>query len=36
MTGSNDASLLMTMMIPGEPGYANGVDAQATLGETWQ
>jgi len=36
MTGSNDASLLVTMMNPGDPGFTNGVDAKSTLGEKWQ
>ena len=36
LTGSNDASLLVTMFNRGEPGYSNAIDARSVLGPEWQ
>lgn len=34
--GTHDASLAVLMINPGEPGFANAVDAKEVLGEDWQ
>lgn len=33
--GSHDSQLAVLMLNPGDPGYGNGIDAKAELGEDW-
>lgn len=35
-SGTNDASLLVVMLRPGDPNYDNAVDARAALGPKWE
>ncbi|MDJ0858215.1 MAG: hypothetical protein QNJ03_03980 [Dinoroseobacter sp.] len=34
--GSNEVQVLVRMMGPRDPGFSNGIDAKAALGEEWQ
>jgi hypothetical protein len=34
--GSNDASLRVLMLRPGDPGYDDGLDARSVLGPDWE
>ena len=34
-SGTNDTSLRVLMLKPGDPGFENGVDARTTLGSDW-
>lgn len=36
VAGSNEAEMQILMLNPGDPGYANGVDARQVLGADWQ
>jgi hypothetical protein len=34
--GAHDADLMVLMLNPGDPNYANGVDARQVLGSNWE
>ena len=36
LAGSNNAEFAIKMFNPGEPGYANGIDAKTVLGKEWE
>ncbi|MES0885127.1 hypothetical protein [Roseibium sp. SCP14] len=36
LAGSNNAEFAIMMFNPGEPGYANGIDAKTVLGKEWE
>ena len=36
VAGSNEAEMQILMLKPGDPGYADGIDARTVLGPDWQ